>query len=438
MEKLKSEIKLFEKKVKQLEYNLENRVDFIYDECSELKRKVQLDHELKLADLKKSKGLDVNAELELNKLDKETIDRIEELQTDLDTLIAKIDKYQTYQNEKTNLAKPSEKALGEIKLLKQFTFKNYDSLKNMKKLSKKLNENLMRLQNANKLVRRFLLNNNELEFINEENQLNCLYFKKTIDFKALHRTKVKFQQIFTAHFHALNDGRLLIVEHIKVRNQFFKSVFSIYNSTGKNLEKSLTTEFFVFNLKIVANKIVLVCSNENSRFILIKGLPDLNTVCRKMIGNLKLICANQSTVYFQEDLTCSVKLFDWSLRELPTDLVLNNLPQTFFKQIEIFKENYLIRFYNQTVVIYNKMGVLKETIMIESNDTCLQTYNDSFVVFCSEDKSLKNYDFNGKLLKKIQIETPSNVDDLKFRLNNNNGKFYFYFDQENSFIYFQK
>ena len=170
-----------------------------------------------------------------------------------------------------------------------------------------------------------------------------------------------------------------------------------------------------------------------SRILLIIDATELSVLCRKVVQNLHFIGANESFLYFQVSTGC-VSRFDWNLNELPADSQFDSLPRAIYSQFEIRNETILLRI-DSSIRIYTNTGALKETIELETNDTHFQVNNDKLIVFNRLSKSLKYYDLSGMLLKETQIESLNDVDNLNFRINKN-GKIYFYFNQESSFVYF--
>ena len=76
MNKIKKDL---ENKLTKLEFDFNNRNNFIYEECNELKRLVQLNGEEIIADLKIANNFNIDSDL--NELDSETRGKIEEIRT---------------------------------------------------------------------------------------------------------------------------------------------------------------------------------------------------------------------------------------------------------------------------------------------------------------------------------------------------------------------
>jgi hypothetical protein len=112
--------------IAKLEEFLNNPTNFIYEECVEMKRIIQLDAEETIARIKQSNGMDINTEE--NDLNPKLLAKINIINRQSETMIKRVDAYQnerisSYSN---SLNKHSKEKFKELKKLKEFS-KNWQS-----------------------------------------------------------------------------------------------------------------------------------------------------------------------------------------------------------------------------------------------------------------------------------------------------------------------
>jgi len=88
----KQEIINYNKAINRIKYSLDNPEEFIYDDCSELKRSVQLETEEIIADIKQSNQID--PDLDENKLELEIFNLIQNVIDQSQAIINSIDDHE--------------------------------------------------------------------------------------------------------------------------------------------------------------------------------------------------------------------------------------------------------------------------------------------------------------------------------------------------------
>lgn len=436
--KLNLDLKDFEHKLNQLKFNLNNATDYINEECRELRRLVQLNAEEAIAEVKQLNGFDINSEI--TDLNAETQAIIENLNRASDLSFNKIDQYELETTESFKEINQSNKIHRDIEQLK-------NSIADLDKQTLATNLNSKKLRNLNrKLVqldsrlfivtlksKALIFNNNLMEFKQiEQNQLGYINLKQSIDFSKLTRTKL---QIITegSHFEIFSNKTYLIA--FKLDSKMTKTVLINYDQFGSEIVKRIVlNDMIIHRLKIVNNLVVLLCvqreTNFFSKMVLIMN-DRMETICKKVVGNIDLIGANESQLIFNDSF--KLKMFDWTLKETNESFNLEiDLHQENIQQFEILKENFCLRTNNSFIRLYNKQGSLVRTI--EADDSFVIDSNDNIIVLNISDRALKYFTSNGEPFKEKRIDILKDLSNLKFRIDKND-RLYFYFDQMTSFVY---
>ena len=159
--RLKSNLIFFDKKLNSLITNFSNFENLIYEECSELKREVQLNTEEAIALIKQANNIDVDCEVyENNDIER----KISILNDANDMMINKIDKYEkaTCVSVKITASNRSKlnQEINKLKLISKHFIVHWlriiqlnqseesDDLNKLCKAKKKLNEYQLRLNNV--------------------------------------------------------------------------------------------------------------------------------------------------------------------------------------------------------------------------------------------------------------------------------------------------
>jgi hypothetical protein len=79
-------------RITRIENSLDNPEEFIYDECSDLKRNIQLETEVMIAEIKKSNEIDLNSDE--TQLEPELFNLIQNVKEQSQTLITTIDDHE--------------------------------------------------------------------------------------------------------------------------------------------------------------------------------------------------------------------------------------------------------------------------------------------------------------------------------------------------------
>lgn len=90
--KFLNELNEFTKMLNKIDHDFNCPLEFIYDECAELKRRVQLDAEETIAEIKQKNGFDINTDE--NKLDAQLTMQIEAVNDQRDLFVSRINKFE--------------------------------------------------------------------------------------------------------------------------------------------------------------------------------------------------------------------------------------------------------------------------------------------------------------------------------------------------------
>lgn len=408
MYKMTTKKKDLENKLAKLEFDLNNRNNFIYEECNELKRLVQLNGEEIIADLKITNNFSIDSDL--NELDSETRGKIEEINNSIEYSINQIEKFE--QKIISKQIKPNENLSKQIQCLRK--------IKNLKKLE-------LRLVKLIDLVKQFLFDNNLMEFrpSDHEFKLGYIYLNQIINFNKLARSKSKVS-VLNNNFEILDSKKLII----SYKNN---TAVSSYNLLNDNIEKRfILNDFKIVNLKQVINtKIVLECCQNSisaySKFVFILN-HNFEITLKKVVGNISLISVNESFIYFKEKN--KIKTFDWLLNEINEQI----FQFEDISQFEIRNKMTILRTKEHVHICNEKMDFVK--IIQTDCDFLIDSYNHLIVIDRSE-KNFKYFDLmkDGEPCKQLNLVGLNDFNNLKAKIDSNN-KLYLYFDQNKSYFYF--
>ena len=282
----KQEIINYNKAINRIKYSLDNPEEFIYDDCSELKRSVQLETEEIIADIKQSNQID--PDLDENKLELEIFNLIQNVIDQSQAIINSIDDHEKM-SKSYWIGKGIDKKLfnKDYNKLKQFSdlfIQNWtnrlDELKfedkTMTEAADKLREYQAELNNLTNKVKMYLFNNNCIELRHSDekenqNRLSCfLYYKQNQVFNHTNRFDLKkilkqssIQTVkdhendfngITSLFILENGNYLVIFRSFVIRSTYL----AIYDPVLKKLVKEKFTEIILSNqLNINHNLIIL-------------------------------------------------------------------------------------------------------------------------------------------------------------------------------------
>ncbi len=471
----KQEIINYNKAINRIKYSLDNPEEFIYDDCSELKRSVQLETEEIIADIKQSNQID--PDLDENKLELEIFNLIQNEIDQSQAIINAIDDHEKM-SKSYWIGKGIDKKLfnKDYNKLKQFSdlfIQNWtnrlDELKfedkTMTEAADKLREYQAELNNLTNKVKMYLFNNNCIELRHSDekenqNRLSCfLYYKQNQVFNHTNRFDLKnilkqssIQTVkdhendfngITSLFILENGNYLVIFRSFVIRSTYL----AIYDPVLKKLVKEKFTEIILSNqLNINHNLIALKLIQQNEPMLVIMN-HELEVIKQIPIdtGSIKgsdksfiYICDRPTNQDFDNNrLSLNIKVLDWSLetvkninfqnrnRNEPFFHDLQDTLDLFITRFKSIKNNYVLKSLNN-LFIYNENGALIRKIDTELTFEFLDSIHDQkeCIILINENlNKLNYYDLNGKLIKEtnlINIKFSKRKTDFQVKFNSNN------------------
>jgi hypothetical protein len=426
-------------RLEKLQNDLNNILDFIYDECSELRRLVQLSTEQAILYLKQLNELDPN--LEENQLNAQLATIVRDIHTKSDLMLNKIDCYEAESKQNAPKEEPNKEL---CKLINQF------------KSVKNLNES--QLVGIVSDVRQHIFNRNVMVFKPDELNpigIGHLQLKQYIEIE-------NFKQIDLNKL--INENNIINGYNFKcdIFKQNYLITYSlnykqtglfIYDSVNNRIEKQIMLDYpSVNSLKIVNNSIVLCLPIDYSRSEnhLVVLDDELNIKAKKSVDRCFLIGANQKYLYCKDDecMESVCRELDWNLKEIESKLkfqqsdpkapffISNTNTELSIRQLEYANNRYFVRpgsnilFSNLSdfIQIFDEHGKLIKSTQIDG-DFKLDS-NNNLVVLKNNNK-LIYLDLNGLTFKRIKIEDPNLI--THFMLDKND-KIHF-FDKFDNKIY---
>lgn len=402
----------FKKKLLKLEFYLNNPLDFIYEECNELKRKVQLNTEESIASIKETNDLDSNTDE--SELESELRIMVEEILDQNDLMIARIE---IYQQESIKVAETTteskEELLNRIKEIHQSLMDlNASSIINKQ----------TKLDELNIDIKNFIFNNNILEFkVHDETKNGYLYLKQSIDIKTFNQIDLNEHindQDYNLKCDVLSNKKYLLIYNYNYKQTHLK----VYNPILNRIEYSCFLDYpSLNNIKIVNNLIALNCSADYSgtdNYLIILD-ENLAIQSKKSVQRCFLIGANEKHLFCKEDEQFSSKClkFDWSLNELESELTFQNQDpkKKFFIETECYSilqlehrnKHFYVRpgsnivFLNthEPAVILDETGQQLSLAKIYGE---LKFDKNNNLISLKDDK-LVYYDLNGEPFKEIYV-----------------------------------
>lgn len=459
---LKSNLQHFENKLIELKHNFLNNHDLVYEECTELKRIVQLNSEETIANIKLLNNIGIDDEESL--LDNKTRKKIDNINQLNMVMIERINQFED-SSKKTEIKISTKKKINQeikrLKLISKF-FINYWLLNetnlnfsNISKILLKLESYQLRLDNINVQLKHLVFNNNILDF-----KQGNLYLKQAINFNNLDQIQL-FKLIKDSdtidcdiQIELFNDESYLIVFKKRSIN---KTLIFILNSASLTIDKKSSFDNLrIHSLKRINNLIVSVCSNE---FYYIRDIvvmnDDLVIINRKQVGSISLLGANEKLVFCFEDFNSSgrsnlCKVFDWNLNEIENDIRFQNMipGKPFYipfetinisiKQLEKFDNKYIVkttsdRSQRSFVIIYDETGAIVKLItVLKIGDGLFKFTSTTNELIISDDNKLIYYNLNGYLTREIGL----NGKDKYFKNKFNENAFNFFIDNKSENFHF--
>lgn len=445
IEEFKSNCDGFNVCLERIEKYLNNSIDFIYDECSELKRIVQLDKEELITSIKESNNVDEN--LDDTKLDPTILAKIEKLSNEADRIIHEIHQYQNEAISQAKLDKEDHKK--ELKrdfyklkeISKYFVAHWIEYLNDLKlvdtlKLSSamtKLEDYKARLENLDHKLKQIAFSNRTLELKKyKETSLERLsyyvFYKEEVEFNRTKCCSKEFNRMiacvedeyimqdqaydpFKKLFDMFPDGKFLSV----VVEDFFSATLFTFDPSEKKIEKKKKlSNYLIRSVKIGEDSIFLLASGASRHYVLILN-HDLELIAIRRVLTNFIFLSNSIRVHICELYqNGTLKVFDSSMNEiLNTKYQSANKLEPFYLlksdyQFEYRNQNYyFLDCYNYCLTIFDQGGYLFRRISF--NFDPLYSFRidlkGNIVLVDSENQRVNIHDLHGLPLKEINIVT---------------------------------
>jgi len=463
----KGDTLIFNKKLINYKKILDSPEEYIYNECEELKREVQLETEKSIAKIKKSNSIDINTEDDL--LDPNLFALVDEIKQYSLTLITEIE---------TNEKKAKSHCFD-----KKFNYEEYNKLKKFSDAFNKiwndcLNELNFDYNERMKLVKHedllddlvkekknFIFNNNRMKSqgfnVSERNIFNCyIYYDQVINLEdscfriganeiinnssisAVYNKKMKLP---IRYFDILDNGLYFVIF-----TDTCSSFIAKYDPCLKNIKKEKLFEFCWFqgafinqNLCASINKIV-TSNRAVPKFCLVILNEDLEII--KQMQDVDLIrCTNNLFIYASnKNEPDIIHILNWSLEKIKTIKFQDDPEKEFhlrdstysgsrFENFKVLEDNCYLVNSSKYISIFDENGILLKNFSLESrsfNNICL-IQNENLILL--KNKNYSDYnpclfcaDFNGKTKKIIQYVVKPKEElyiEIKSR---SNGKLYYH------------
>ena len=407
-----SKIDQLRKQITKLNHDLTNANEFIYEECNELKRLVQLDTEERIAHLKQTNDIDINQD---SNLSFELTKKINEINARNDHLINRIEKYEQETVNKCLLSPQYETFLNK---LNQFRLK-FDEfiVESQSKEDERIIKNLVNKIQIEVLESQF----NELV----KEVKHFIFDHKLFEYKQVNDTKCLYLQHFLTQFKEINLNQIL--DHnqshdikvnlissnkylISMKINYKESSLLVFDSLNNQIESTILLEYRHINTIRIVNNLIAIhcsinyCSNENFLVILNEKLELIE---KKSIQSKFLIGADIEGLFLKDDIELGSECvkYDWKLNELninfkfqmknPNDAFYADLDDESFsiKQLEVHNEKIFIRpgsnlkqlSLNESVRIYDLNGRLVCDTKL-NGEFRLDTVNNLLCVLVDDDK----------------------------------------------------
>jgi len=435
----------FERVLNNLLNRFENPEEYIYDECLELKRIIQLESEETIANIKALNGIDINMEDHL--LVTSVFDLVECIKQQSQVAITKIEEYE---KEATLYWNNNEKFTCDIKnTLKQFKQSSHMFVQNLTstngKVMKKMRTYSSRLDNLiSEIINKTSI---KLIHVNENQEI-----KNKLNYYVHTKMKATFRTFFRLN-HIFNKTTFTFIKQLKQTNDLRCVSFDI-------LENSLYLIYFIAtdsrNLSYVAlydpslNEIKkekmypgvrFTDTNINQDLIALLQTSSLKTSLVIMNLDLEIIhemfpvnlisCTNESFIYIRYN-NFTIQVFDWSLRVVKTLHLQNNDSNRpfYFKDLcfsrysfdlKVFDNVYSLKSY-KSQIIFNENGLMINDFSV-SNFELHRDYKKNLFFFKQTGSMVNFSNLSGQEEKIIEIDHENYKNtSIKF---DSNGKIYF-------------
>jgi len=471
----KQDIISYNKTITRIENSLDNPEEFIYDECSDLKRNIQLETEETIAKIKQSNEIDLN--LDETKLEPELFELIQNVIEQSQTLITTIDDHEKViksfwidkQINKKLFIKDYNKLKQFSDLFIQTWTKRLDDLNfddvTMNEAVIKLNEYQSKLNILANKIKMYLFNNNciELRRIDDQkisnrldyflyykqnaifNESNKFYLHKILDQSTIQMVtdnktlfKLNYGSNFidnSASFEFLKNGKYFILFESN-STQIRGTYMAVFDPVLNKLEKEKFIENIYYEQINVNHNLIAMRSNSQNESNLVIMNYDLEVVNQIPVGILR--GADNSFIFASDksengEYSTDIKVINWSLETVKTlQFQCTNTMDPFFYDIQysfslkrgyvslkIFENIFFLKYMN-TVSLYNENGSSIKSVSCNYGNL-FKFHNENIVIVNKNENKLSYYDSKVDLVIKeinlININLKRYQDPIKFDSN---------------------
>jgi hypothetical protein len=418
----------------KLEADLNDPAGYIYDECSELRRLIQLDLEETIARVKQANNLNIN--IEECELTSTVAEKIKEIRDESEKMIETIDNHQKSYLSSYNHIEAAMLIETELTPIRRCLDISYEMLDSSMIEIQFINTSISNLRYfLSSLVldkaKYIIFSNNiiELKERDPKEHLKLKYFfhfkqsislcklfeydlKSIIKKSALEVTLTKFDRGFKIDL--FSDGKYFIAFESPITPN--QSVFIVYDQrNNKILSETVLNEHLVREVKVFGQLIVLDCMQNMANTSIIMN-QSLEIIHQKNLNYGKLIGADETHIYYEKDLY--VKFLDWSLNEIKIIKFQRDQPNlpyylkhTFVCQAET-RSNRLFVSDSSYINIFDENGVALNSF--ENNSDCSVFRTDrenNLIILDYLNRVIKYFDLDGRPAKEIDLsflESPLN------------------------------
>jgi len=461
LDSYKQELIIFEIKLKKILFDLTNSAYFINEECSEIRRQIQLNKEELVMQIKQSNGLNNDDDDDDDEEIKLSIDiqlKINEIDYLCVKMIESVDTYEQDLNKAFILNEKQKQLLNkEIKLLQKQT-NHWIAYLNDKKLINDTELNKMKkdlfnfsTENLCDRVKSLILNNTNLKYFkkkDDENEIGQLFLKESIQLdneSVLFNENEMINYFINLHVSDFDDYNAYL-KYERLENGTYVISYSsgenkflvIYDPESSQILKKINLDKNLMKMMTAQNKIAIICWFGSSWWLRIMD-EMLNFKFDKKIDHYHLAGVDTSFLYCIRDKDFSLILFDWSLNEIKTNVKLQytNSKQAFFIpfyiplcyiQIIQLKSMFIVRldtWFDKTkkcLLIFDEIG--NTVKMIEVNGEFKIDSHNNIIILIKDENKLVYYDAHGSLFKEVNLKCFKQFKILKLYINSND-KLYF-------------
>lgn len=444
--KFETDLKDFSDKLEKLDFAINKADEFINEECTELRRVIQLDTEELIAAIKQSNDLDVN--LDDSQLDPDLSAQINDLKTENELLITQIDQYEKKSIDLlTNNNKSKKILIKDVNKLKQAAnvfIKYWSKLliyepdlnaTEVSEACQMLKKYQLRLDFFVDKIKMFIFDNNllilkKIPEATKSNQLSyCIYFKqfhifdpaKCFELKSIEKeiynnflqSKEKtIARHLTFECEKLDNGTYLIAATFL---RWKRTTFLIIDPILNKIEHRLDLDCFcVTSLSVNKSLIALSCiqGDHSSEAIIILN-NELVQLYNKTTNCLEVVGVDDSFIYCVNlNKKDTIDVLNWSLEEI------NNIPfqyddpdavfyipnDEFITQLQSRDNKYYVKpSFIDSILVFSTDGLLLRTIHISGFKEFKIDKNNDLIALSLKQNKLFYYNLNGKPLKEIEL-----------------------------------